>query len=126
MGGWGGRLLLLAAWSGTILWFSLDPSPPEPNVELLAWDKFQHAAAYGVLALLWGTFLVAFSEGRHWSWFRAFAAAVGYGALMEVAQVVLTSTRRAEFGDLVADAAGAGIVCLLAATRRTRNRSEGP
>jgi len=105
----------VAAWGGIILWLSLDPAPPQPDVALFAWDKFQHATAYGLLALLWGNFLVTYPSCRRWCWPMAFAGAVGFGALVEVAQGVLTVARSAEFGDLVADAVGAGAVSLAAA-----------
>lgn len=114
------RFLLLAAWGGAILWFSLDPSPPQTHVKLFAWDKFQHAAAYGFLALLWGNFLVTYRRCRRRCWFMAFAGSVGFGALVEVAQGVLTAARSAEFGDLLADAVGAGAVSLAAALWRAR------
>lgn len=114
------RAFLLAAWCGAILWFSLDPAPPQPGIELLAWDKFQHGAAYGLLALLWGNFLVTYRGCRRRCWLLAFAGAVGFGALVEVAQGLFTSVRSAEFGDLVADAVGAGVVSLAAAAWRAR------
>lgn len=109
-----------AAWGGIILWFSLDPAPPQPGVDVFAWDKFQHAAAYGLLALLWGNFLVTCRGCRRRCWPMAFAGAVGFGAFMEVAQGLFTSVRSAEFGDLVADAVGAGAVSLAAAAWRAR------
>ena len=109
-----------AAWAGIILWFSLDPAPPQPQVAIFAWDKFQHAVAYGVLALLWGNFLVTFRRCRRQCWFMAFAGAVAFGAFVEVAQGVLTAARSAEFGDLIADAAGAGFVSIAAAAWRAR------
>lgn len=114
------RFISLVGWGGAILWFSLDPAPPQPSVDLLAWDKFQHAAAYGLLTLLWGNFLVTYRGCRRRCWIMAFAGAVGFGAAMEVAQGLLTSARSAEFGDLVADAAGAGAVSLAAAVLRAR------
>lgn len=114
---WGGAA---AVWGGIILWFSLDPAPPQPDVALFAWDKFQHGVAYGVLALLLGNFLVTCRNCRRRCWLLAFAGAVGFGALLEVAQGVLTVARSAEFGDLVADAAGAGAVSFAAAAWRAR------
>ena len=116
----GVRLSLLVGWGGTILWFSLDPAPPRPSVGLFAWDKFQHAAAYGLLALLGGNVLVTYRHCRRRCWLLAFAGSVGFGALMEVAQGGLTVARTADVGDLLADAVGAGAVSLAAALRRRR------
>lgn len=117
------RFILLAGWVGTIIWLSLDPSPPHPSIGLFAWDKFQHATAYGLLALLWGNFLVTYRNCRRRCWSMAFAGSVVLGALMEVAQGVLTSARSAEFGDLIADAVGAGAVSLAAAAWGARRVS---
>lgn len=117
------RFLFLAGWVGTIIWLSLDPSPPHPTVGILGWDKFQHASAYGLLALLWGNFMVTYRRCQRHCWLMAFAGAVVFGALMEVAQGVLTTARTAEFGDLVADAVGAGAVSLAACAWSARRLS---
>ncbi len=114
------KWVLLAAWGMAIVWFSLDPSPPKPQIELLAWDKFQHAVAYGVFALLVWSCLVAYRQCRRYCLVIAFGSSVALGALMEVAQGVLTTSRSADFRDLIADALGAGIVCLAVAVWRAR------
>lgn len=113
------RLFLLLLWGGAILALSLDPSPPGPKEGLLGWDKFQHAAAFGVLALLGGRYLIAYRGCRKGCWFKGFWLAVGYGAFIELAQAFLTRGRSAEWGDLLADAVGAGVVSTVAAFFRT-------
>ncbi len=117
------RFILLAGWGGAILWLSLDPAPPQPSMGPFAWDKFQHATAYGLLALLWGNFLVTYRHCRRRCWLMAFAGSVVFGALLEMAQGVLTTARSAEFGDLMADAVGAGAVSLAAAVWSARRMS---
>lgn len=107
------RFLLLAAWGGCLLWLSLTPAPPQlPPV--LWWDKLQHGAAFVVFTLLAGGAFVTVPSLARRCWGVAFLAAIAFGGLIEVLQALLTTTRRAEIGDLLADAVGAGIVCLLA------------
>jgi len=97
-------------WLATITVLSLIPHPPVPELGFLAWDKFQHAFAYGVLAFLGG---MSFTFGRRGSGERLLAAsvvAVFIGGVMELAQGGLTTRRSADFGDLLADAVGAAVV----------------
>lgn len=101
---------LLITWGVVVLWFSLVPSPPVPKSGILGWDKFQHAAAYGIFTLLAGWAFVTLPFSRERQWFLAGAVAVIFGALLEVAQGVFTATRTAEAGDLLADAIGAATV----------------
>ena len=111
-------------WLATITVLSLIPHPPVPVLGFLAWDKFQHAFAYGVLAFLGG---MSFTFGRRGSGERLLAAsvvAVFIGGVMELAQGGLTVRRSADFSDLLADAVGAavvtGLVYLVVALRAGR------
>lgn len=115
------RLLLLAAYTVVILWLSLTPAPPSAP-EFLGWDKLQHAGAFAFFAFLAGWAFTPLVPGRAWCW--GMALAIACGALVEIFQALFTKTRNAEFGDLVADAAGAGVVWLAMAIRgRLRKRS---
>lgn len=110
------RLLLPAVYTAVILWLSLVPTPPSAP-SFLVWDKLQHAVAFAVFALLagWAFTPLAAGSRRPWSW--VMASAMVCGVLIEILQGLLTETRTAELGDLVADAVGAGIVCLIVAVR---------
>jgi VanZ family protein len=104
------RWLLFVTWGVSILWLSLTPSPPRLGTGLLAWDKFQHAAAFGLLTLLGFYAFTRVSSFRQ----RLICAAVVsvlFGALVEVAQGLLTTARTAEAGDLAADLVGAAAAC---------------
>lgn len=116
--------LLLSVWGGAILFFTLAPSPQEQAPLFPGWDKVEHALGFGGLAWLTGRFLIVYGKCVRRCWLWAFSAAVMYGALIEVAQATLTTSRKAEFGDLVADAVGAGLVCLIA-SRRDASGSKG-
>ena len=105
------------AWLLTIVILSLMPHPPVPHQGLLGWDKFQHAGAYALLTFL-GAMAYTFQRRTLGGRFLAAAClAVMVGGLMEVAQGVLTVSRSAESGDLLADGVGASVVAALARFR---------
>jgi VanZ family protein len=87
-----------------ILWLALMPAGSTPSG--LGWDKLNHA---GAIAAATGLAYLALQPRR-----RAAAAAFMYGTflgiLIEILQATLTTTRVAEWGDVVADLIGAGCV----------------
>lgn len=96
-----------------ILWLSLMPSPPRaPGV--LGWDKLQHAAAFAVVALLAGWAFQPLVPRPLMGWCRGGLFAACFGALVEVLQATLTTTRSADWTDFLADLLGVGVVCLVA------------
>ncbi|KAF0218555.1 MAG: VanZ family [Geobacteraceae bacterium] len=116
------RWLVFLAWGVVITWLSLIPSPPVLRGGLLGWDKFQHAAAYGLLTLLGFHAFTNCSVFRR----RLTSAAVGsviFGALIEVAQGIFTTTRTAEASDLAADIVGAAAACTLVVCVRYLQKS---
>jgi len=100
-------------WMAAILWLSLSDDPPQPP-EVLSWDKLQHAVAFGLLTLLLGLGLRGFVRPSKVRWPVAAFASTGLGALVELLQKGFTTTRLAEWGDLLADLAGCLAVCLVA------------
>jgi VanZ family protein len=108
------RLTALLLWVGSLLWLSLTPSPPSPPSVLLSWDKLQHAGAYALLTLLAGRFISQWRPLIRHPWLYALLVAVVFGGVVEVLQGTLTRVRRAEWGDLIADATG-GMVVVIAA-----------
>jgi VanZ family protein len=108
------RLTALLLWVGCLLWLSLAPNLPTPPSALLSWDKLQHAVAYAVLTLLAGHFISQCRPLIRNPWLCALLVAVAFGGMIEILQGTLTEVRQAEWGDLVADAAG-GLVVVVAA-----------
>ncbi len=106
------RRIVLFAWVLTILWLSLDPAPPVPEPNILGWDKFLHAVAYGNLTLIGGWSLAGSASLTNSKWGAVACAAIFLGGIVELLQKALTDTRMAEFGDFLANAVGAGIVLL--------------
>jgi VanZ like family len=99
------RRLLFAALLLTILLVCVMPAPPRlPGA--LGWDKLQHLAAFGTLALTarWAWPRAAWG----WIWLGLFA----YGIGIEWAQS-FTPNRVAEAQDVVADLLGVGLGHLL-------------
>jgi VanZ family protein len=107
------RIAVFLAAALIILWFSLDPAPPVPDLDMPLADKVEHFAAYALLAFLGGWALARDVDTweRSWRWGAIFA--VLYGALLEILQMTLTRVRMAEWGDLAADLLGALCVYLL-------------
>jgi len=107
------RLLVPVVWAAIILWLSLTSSPPQfPGV--IGWDKLQHAGAYGLLTLFLAQMLpCVFHITNGKSWTLAGLAAVSYGGLMEVLQWLAQSGRSPEWGDVVADAVGVLLCCVI-------------
>ena len=106
------RLFAPLAWASIILWLSLISSPPQlPGI--LGWDKLLHAGAYGLLTLLIAQYLLSLSLSPGKICWYAGLAAVSYGALLEVLQMLAQTGRTAEWWDLFADAVGAFLGCVL-------------
>ncbi|MBC7961812.1 MAG: VanZ family protein [Steroidobacteraceae bacterium] len=102
-----------------MLWLSLMPVDSIPPVGL-GWDKLNHAAAIAVVTFL--AFLTF--KSRRWAARAAFLYGISLGVLIEVFQAIFTTTRSAEWGDLLADLIGAGSVwCLISVIKRKRERS---
>jgi VanZ family protein len=81
---------------------------------LLGWDKLQHAVAYGLLTCLAGWAFACFRAELKRRWLWAMAAAVLFGAIIELLQGTFTANRAAELGDFLADFTGAGAVAIVA------------
>ena len=96
--------LALTVITLVILYLSLTPAPPSDG---FGWDKLNHAIAMAVVTV------IAFRVLRPVS-LRAVLLAALYalllGALIELLQGTLTTTRSAEWGDLLADAVGVALV----------------
>lgn len=89
---------LAAGWFLVVTWLSLAPLPELPDIRTS--DKLGHVAAYAVLAAL-----ATLSRRSPGAILAMAAAIVAYGGLVELIQPLVN--RRGEFGDFLANCAGA-------------------
>lgn len=117
------RRIVLLIWVFVIFWLSLDPTPPAPDPKIVGWDKILHAVAYGCLTLFAGWALEGPPPLKKSIWFAIAATAIALGGIMELFQMVFTSSRTAEFADFLADAVGSVVVLIVVfGTRKYRLR----
>jgi len=92
-----------------ILVLSLLPPDSLPSTGL-GWDKLNHAAAIAAVTLLaFLTFRPHGSAAKAALWYG-----LALGGLIEILQALFTTSRSAEWGDLLADLIGAGsMFCVL-------------
>jgi VanZ family protein len=95
------RFLCLAL-TALILWLALMPAASVPSG--LGWDKLNHA---GAIAVVTGLAFFSFSSRRSAA-LIAFIYGTSIGLLIEILQATLTTSRTAEWGDVLADLVGAG------------------
>ena len=107
------RWFIFAVYLTILFWLSLTPDPPTPEIELLAWDKMQHALAYGLLTAVGGWVFLAHISSRWKIWLGAALFAVLCGGLLEILQGLLTRTRQPDILDLLADGVGIVIVAVV-------------
>jgi VanZ family protein len=96
------------ALAAVIAVLSLVPNQELPDLKVS--DKIEHLLAYVALGFCFASVVVR----RDWFWLAL--ALLAFGALIEVAQGVMSLGRSAELKDLLADAAGIGIGFVLALT----------
>lgn len=102
--------IIFISWAGVLLWLSLTPRPPRLEMGFLSWDKLQHLGAYGLLTFLGGKAYRCFNLDKRRRWLFAAAGAAVFGGAVEIAQEAMALGRAAEWGDLLADVLGAGLV----------------
>ena len=95
-------LSLCAGLTLLILWLALMPAGSAPSG--LGWDKLNHA---GAIAVATGLAYLSLRP-RSWAGAAAFMYGASLGILIEILQATLTTSRTAEWGDVVADLIGAG------------------
>lgn len=108
---------LAPTWAATaavaVLLLAPVPAPPAAGVSALFGvphvDKLVHLLLFLALGWIWHRSLAR--AGRPVPYLAVFAAAVAYGAFLEALQH-LSGVRTAEWGDVAADALGAGLVPL--------------
>jgi len=98
--------VLLAACTASILYLSLIPVPPAVST---GWDKSNHALGMAVVTLL----AHRSAHLKPWALYFAFGYSLLLGIAIELLQGWCTTTRSAEWLDLVADLVGSAIMIIL-------------
>lgn len=110
---------LLAIWMGCLLWSSLASHlPTVPRI--LTWDKLQHFFAYAILMFFSGHFFKSLLKNRQKGWIIGLIFTLGFGILMEIGQETLSSSRHADWKDLIANSLGAGLILAIALLKREK------
>lgn len=102
-------------WTGVILFFCLIRASQLPVIRLPNLDKYIHAFFHFVFTTLWFLF---FKKQMHKTNFRkplliSFLLSVFFGILIEILQEFCTTTRRADFFDILSNFTGATLAVLL-------------
>lgn len=106
------RLTALAIWAFALAFFSLTPDIKTPSGPL-SWDKFNHFAAYAVLALLLIRTLTVKCNVSIRLLGASWLACAVYGLLLEGLQWVMEAGRQWEVADLLANGLGALAACVI-------------
>jgi len=114
------RLAALLLWSGALAYLSLASSVTVP-AGAFGWDKLNHFAAYAVLTLLLIRTLLAWQRLSPRILLYSWLAGTTYGLLLEGLQWLMAVGRQFEVGDLLANALGALLACVI--FRRIAGRS---
>ena len=113
------RLMALGLWATALLVLSLAPKLPHLSGPL-GWDKLNHALAYFVLAFFLSRVLYQWSKEGSFIVCYVWILTVGFGGLLELIQFALGAGRTAEWLDLLANALGVSLFCVLLRHSRVR------
>lgn len=103
---------MLAIWTGALLWTSLTPTLPYiPRI--LSWDKLHHFSAYAMLMFLSANFFQLLIKKRVKGAIIAFIFTLSFGTIMEIGQGILSTSRHADWNDLLANTLGAALIFTL-------------
>ncbi len=103
------RIIPALIWTLLIAYYSMQGQLPleTSRLDFLTADKFGHFVAYAVLgALLFWGLRFRFVSRRNCT-FWALSLSIGFGLLMEIVQGQFFPSRQMEWGDALANAAGA-------------------
>jgi len=107
----GRKSLLTFSLLYTILLTFLALSERSELPDVLWWeyqDKVAHLLAYVVFGVLWGLTWLFTRKINFWNpyFFVIITASIGYGTIVEVLQQTMTTSRTADFWDVIANTVG--------------------
>lgn len=105
------QVLFFAAisWTGLIIYLCLIQSSQLPKIAIVSIDKEVHAFFHFVFTLLWFLFFsIQFTQiEKKKLLLMTFLLSVFFGITIEIAQKFFTTTRNADFYDVLANSVGA-------------------
>ncbi len=99
------NFLLAIFWTLLIAVLCLISFKKLPTVKIGGADKYVHFTFHFVFTILWVTYFKSRNYSR--SIIKALIASVLYGILIEIAQELFTTTRKADIFDVLANTSGA-------------------
>ena len=106
------RVSALFIWAAALAYLSLAPGVDAP-AGLPLWDKFNHFAAYAILSGLLLRVLASRHRVSLWILMLAWLVCTGFGLFLEGLQWLMGVGRQWEPGDLLANALGALVMCVI-------------
>ncbi len=111
-------------WSGVVVFFCLTPSNDIPSVNFPNLDKLVHAFFHFVFTILW--FLVFKKQVRKKNQYQllivALTFSILFGITIEILQERLTTSRSADFFDVLANIVGAVLaLCFVFLSKKLKN-----
>jgi glycopeptide antibiotics resistance protein len=120
------KIFLAAAlfWTGVILFFCLENAKNIPSVSILYMDKLIHVIFHFVFTTLW--FLYLKKKFNSSNTFKplvlAFVFSFVFGIAIEIMQELFTTTRSADFFDVMSNVLGAVLAVILIVLLKTYNK----
>lgn len=102
-------MVLYGGWLIVIAALSLNSNPPQVDLGVLNWDKFQHAGAYAFLTFLGVMAFRPVGRSPLPAALTILGISVLVGGALEIGQGALTETRFADYRDLLANTLGASV-----------------
>lgn len=107
-----GYLFLAVFWTLFIAYLCLTDFNKLPNIKIGGLDKSVHFILHFFFTLFWYLYLSSMKSSKKNLILYVFIASVLYGSLIEIAQGLFTTTRKADVLDVFANSIGAVLASL--------------
>ena len=101
-------------WTGLVAYLCLVSSQSLPSVDVTQFDKMGHFTFHFGITLVWFLFWkTTFRDENKYALLKAFLFSFFFGVAIEIIQGLFTSTRQADFMDVLANINGALVAILI-------------
>ena len=106
--------ILTVLWTGLVAYLCLVSSESLPKVNVFEFDKLGHFSFHFGITILWFLFWkTTYRNENKYALLKAFLFSFFFGAVIELGQGYLTTTRNSDINDIYANSAGAFAAVLL-------------